>query len=151
VLQADDGAGIHVIHELQRRQDAGRLEAHDEVVLRDGGTIGLSLLAEIEDCRALIAVDAMELGAEPGTIAVFEDMDIMAQLGGTKRSAHEVALADLFGAAELTGCLPERRALVGIQPGRIDWGVEAEGPVSAAIAPACDAVTGLIGKWAVHA
>ena len=151
VLQADDGAGIHVIHELQRRRDGDGPELRGEVQLRDGGTIGLSLLAEIEDCGALIVVDAMELGAEPGTIRVFEDSDIMTQLGGKKRSAHEVALADLLGAAQLTGRLPKHCALVGIQPGRIGWGMEAEAPVAAAIPQACDEVTRLVEKWLVHA
>lgn len=151
ILQADDGAGIHVVHELQRRRDGDGTKLPDEAVLRDGGTIGLSLLAEIEGCDALIVVDAMELGAEPGTIGVFEDSDIMTQLGGKKRSAHEVALADLLAAAQLTGRLPKRCALVGIQPGRVGWGMEAEAPVAAAIPQACDEVARLVGKWLVDA
>ena len=151
VLQTDDGAGIHVIHELQRRRDGDGSKFPDEVAFHDGGTIGLSLLAEIEDCDVLVVVDAMELGAEPGTIRTFEDSDIMTQLGGKKRSAHEVALADLLAAAQLTGRMPKRCALVGIQPGRIGWGMEAEAPVAAAIPQACDEVISLVEKWLVYA
>ena len=151
VLQGDDGAGIHVIRELQDQQDGAGPELPGEVVLRDGGTIGLSLLAEIEECAVLIVVDAMEMGAEPGTIGVFEDLQIKAQLSGKKRSAHEVALADLLAAAELTGSLPARLALVGIQPGRIGWSLEADPQVAAAIPQACGAVTGLIERWVAHA
>ena len=32
----------------------------------DGGTIGLSLLPEIEDADAVIIVDASEIGEQPG-------------------------------------------------------------------------------------
>jgi len=145
VLQADDGVGIHVIRALEA------MDLPPHVALRDGGTIGLSLLTEIEDCASLVVVDAMELGCEPGAIGVFEDGEIEVQLGGKKRSAHEVALADLLAAAQLVGRSPERRVLIGVQPGRIGWGMEAEGPVAEAVQPVCDIVTGLIERWSVHA
>lgn len=145
VLQADDGVGIHVIRALEGMALPG------DVVLRDGGTIGLSLLTEIEDCAALIVVDAMELGRAPGTVALFEDDAIEEQLSGRKRSAHEVALADLLAAARLVGASPSRRALIGIQPGRIGWGMEAEGAVAEAIPQACALVTDLVERWCVHA
>lgn len=145
VLQADDGVGIHVIRALE----AMGLPSH--VALRDGGTIGLSLLTEIEDCDALIVVDAMELGREPGAVGVFEGAAIELQLGGKKRSAHEVALADLLAVAQLVGRSPERRVLIGIQPGRIGWGMEAEGAVAAAIPETCAIVIGLIERWCVDA
>lgn len=145
VLLADDGVGIHVIRALEA------MDLPPHVALRDGGTIGLSLLTEIEDCASLVVVDAMELGCEPGVIGVFEDGEIEVQLGGKKRSAHEVALADLLAAAQLVGRSPERRTLIGVQPGRIGWGMEAEGPVAEAVRPVCDIVTGLIERWSVHA
>ena len=47
VLQGDDGAGIHVIRELQNRQNANEPGLPVEVLLRDGGTIGLSLSATL--------------------------------------------------------------------------------------------------------
>lgn len=144
-LQADDGVGVHVVHALEKMDLAG------DVALRDGGTIGLSLLAEIEDCDALIVVDAMELGAAPGTVALFEGAEIQAQLGGKKRTAHEVAVSDLLAAAQLAGCCPPNQALIGIQPGRIGWGLEAEGPVAEAIPEACAIVARLVEEWHVHA
>lgn len=145
LLQADDGVGVHVIRTLEA------MDFPPDVVLRDGGTIGLSLLTEIEDCAALIVIDAMELGREPGAVGVFMDDEIEVQLGGKKRSAHEVALADLLAAARLVGRSPERRVLIGVQPGRIGWGMEAEGAVAEAIPQVCGTITDLVEGWCAHA
>ncbi len=144
-LQADDGVGVHVIHELEKRC------LPDHITLCDGGTIGLSLLAEIEQCSALIVIDAMKLGAQPGTMRVFEGDEIERQLNSIKRTAHEVAVSDLLAAARLTGSLPEHRALIGIQPGRVGWGLEPEGPVAEAVPHACAAVLELSDKWCANA
>jgi hydrogenase maturation protease len=144
-LLTDDGVGIHVIKALDAFRQEGRIGQRIE--LRDGGTIGLALLSEIEDCGALIAVDAMEMGAAPGTVRAFEGTEMDRQLGGRKRSAHEVALADLLNAAQILGHAPERRALVAIQPGSTQWGLVPTAPVKAAIAEACDAVHSLLEGW----
>lgn len=139
-LLTDDGVGIHVIEALRGCVDA-------DVAVRDGGTIGLALLADIEDCAALIAVDAMELGAAPGTVATFTGDDMDVQLGGTKRTAHEVALCDLLQAADLIGRKPERRALVGIQPQATSWGLVPTPPVAASVATACAEVSRILKEW----
>lgn len=141
-LLSDDGVGVHVIEALRRDSD---LEA--SALLRDGGTIGLALLPDIEDCEQFIAVDATELGAAPGTIRTFTGEAMDQQLCGIKRTAHEVALADLLQAADLIGRKPPRRALIGIQPDKTCWGLEPTAPVQAAIPAACAAITTLLAEW----
>lgn len=141
-LLADDGVGLHVLRALS--DDA---QADPSLRLCDGGTVGLALLPEIENCTQLIVIDAVQMGAPSGTLLVFEDAAMDAQMHGSKRSAHEVALADLMGAAHLLGTVPSRRALVGVQPGDTGWGLEPTPPVAAAIAPACAAVRALIKGW----
>jgi hydrogenase maturation protease len=145
ILLTDDGVGIHVINELGARQRAGGIAA--EIALRDGGTIGLALLSEFQDLESLIVVDATEFGSAPGAVRVFEGAAMDAQLRGCKRTAHEVALADLMAAAELTGCAPKRRALLGIQPEKTGWGLEPTAAVAAAIPQACDSIISLLGEW----
>lgn len=142
ILLSDDGVGVHVVRALE--QDDGIVHA---IALRDGGTIGLSLLSEIEQYGALIAVDAMEFGGKPGEVRTFRDRDMDEQLRGKKRTAHEVALADLIVAAELAGSAPPRRALVAIQPQSTDWGLAPTRAVAAAIPQACRSVLTLVEDW----
>ena len=145
ILLSDDGVGIHAIRALEALEQDGGI-GH-LIALRDGGTIGLALLSEIEDFGALIAIDAMELGAEPGTVRAFQGAAMDAQLCGKKRTAHEVALADLIMAAQLAGFAPAERALIAIQPETTTWGLEPTEAVAAAIAQACAAVRDLLTEW----
>ncbi|MCB9993374.1 MAG: hydrogenase maturation protease [Hyphomicrobiaceae bacterium] len=145
VLLSDDGVGIHVIRALQAMQKSGEVAA--SVALRDGGTIGLSLLTEFADYPSLIAVDAAELGAAPGTVRTFLGDEMDRQLGGTKRSAHEVALSDLIGAAHLSGSAPAMRALIAIQPASTDWGLEPTDAVKAAVPVACAVALSIMKDW----
>lgn len=145
VLLSDEGVGVHVARALDRMQRGGRIPA--AVAVRDGGTIGLALLGELADCEALIVIDAMELGASPGMVRAFCGADVDAQLRGKQRTAHELGVADLIGAAALTGCAPARRALVGIQPGSTAWGLTPSEPVLAAVPRACGTVLSLLEEW----
>lgn len=143
-LLSDDGIGVHVVEALKRDIPLG--EQH-EIAFRDGGTLGLSLLPEVENTRAVIVIDAADIGAAPGTVRTFEGASMDAQLRGKKRTAHEVAIADLMSAARFAGYLPEKRALIAVQPGSTDWGLTPSAPVSDAIPDACDAVRRLIAQW----
>jgi hydrogenase maturation protease len=141
-LLSDEGVGVHVVQKL----------AHDSPGLRatfmDGGTLSFSLAGPIEDCRRLIVVDAAELKAPPGTLRVFLDdaMDRHVAAGG-KRSVHEVGLADLLAVAALAGRLPPQRALVGIQPEYVDWGMRPTKAVANALPSACAAIERLVEDW----
>ncbi|MDE2295627.1 MAG: hydrogenase maturation protease [Gammaproteobacteria bacterium] len=145
VLLTDDGVGIHVIRALERTLN-GRSRP-PAVTLCDGGTLGLNLLFELDSADALIAVDAMDLGAPPGTVRAFDHAALDARLSGKRGSVHELALADLLAAAELTGRRPSRRALVAIQPGSTDWGLDPTAAVAAAIPGACRLIQDLLEEW----
>ena len=105
-------------------------------------------MPEIEAATALIVVDAANFGGLPGDVRVFDADAMDVQLGGAKTSAHELALADLIGAARLSGSLPERRALVGIAPSAVGWGLEPTPEVAASIPLACAEIESLIERWA---
>ena len=63
-----------------------------------------------------------------GAIAPFEGAAMDEFLRSTRRrTVHEVGLIDLLDMARLRDCLPPRRALLCIQPGRIDWSETALG------------------------
>jgi hydrogenase maturation protease len=142
-LLTDEGIGVHAIRALQTKHPDLA-----EVEYLDGGTLSFTLAGAIEDSDSLIVIDAAELNQPAGTVQMFEDQDMDRYLGSNrKRSVHEVGLLDLMAVAALTGHLPERRALIGIQPLLVDWGEAPTPLVNNAIPQACRAVVDLIRKW----
>jgi len=141
-LQQDDGIGIHVTEALKNT-----LPADSSLNIIDGGTIGLSLLPEIEDADAVIIVDASEIGEAPGTLRIFRNQEIDRQISGKRRTVHEVALGDMFSAAAIRGRSPEKRVLIAIQPASTETGLEPTAEVQAAIPRACEAITSITQGW----
>ena len=143
VLLCDEGAGVHAMRHLERA--CGNSAGVDFV---DGGTLSFTLAGLIEASAGLIVFDAAEMNAVPGSVGFFEGVRMDEFLGSErKRSVHEVGLLDLMALAALGGRLPARRALIGIQPQRIDWGEEPSPAVAAAIPRACERASELLARW----
>jgi len=140
-LFRDEGVGVEVIRRLGLTDDL------DGLVLIDGGTLSFTLAPAIADSPRLIVVDAAVLGAPPGSVRVFEGNAMDRQLSGKGKSVHEVSLMDLMDIARLTGTLPERRALVGIEPGEVDWGDTLTPAVDAAVPLALAEIRRLLARW----
>jgi len=142
-LLSDEGIGIHVLRELQKSNDID-----GDVEYLDGGTLSFTLATPIENCNQLLVIDASEIQSEPGTVKVFEneEMDTFITTGN-KKSVHEVGLVDVMSIAMLTGNLPQKRALIGIQPESLDWGNDPTDSVRQAIPVACEQAQELIKKW----
>lgn len=141
-LLTDEGAGVHALNLFQLyHPDTANL------TFIDGGTLSFTLAAYIEDCTNLVVFDAAELHAPAGTVKtmVGEAMDTF--LGATKRSPHEVGLLDLFDIARLTGTLPDNRALIGIQPGLMDWGMSPTLAVAQGLERAVREAWQLLTSW----
>lgn len=142
-LLTDEGVGIHVVNCLQN--DAS---SQTDVHYMDGGTLSFTLAEPIESCDQLIVVDASEIKSRPGDVRVFENEDMDHFItSGNKKSVHEVGLVDVMSIAMLAGKLPEKRALVGIQPDSLDWGCEPTVAVQQAIPHACQQVRDLLQRW----
>jgi hydrogenase maturation protease len=143
VLLQDEGAGVHAIRLL-----AGLAAQRDDIELMDGGTLSFSLAGAIEDAENLVVIDAAQYDGEPGTTKVFVGEQMDAFIGSNRKcSVHEVSLIDLMAIALLAGQLPQRRALIGIQPQTIAWGDTPTAPVAGAIRQACDQAMQLVGEW----
>ena len=119
----------------------------ESIVYIDGGTLSFTLAAYIEDCHNLIVLDAAELKAAPGTVRAMVGADMDAFLGAARRSPHEVGLLDLFDIARLTESLPENRALIGIQPDCIEWGMRPTRAVEQALPIAVREANCLLVEW----
>lgn len=146
-LLQDDGVGVHVAESLRELQQAHPELAAPDTAIIDGGTIGLSLLPEIEDADAVIVVDAAEIGSHPGAMRVFRNGELDRCLSGRRRTAHEVALADLFSAAAIHGRSPLERVLIAIQPASTDVGLDMTPEVRAAVPRACATIALLARNW----
>ncbi len=140
-LLTDDGAGIHTLQRFSAEN------ADDDVHCLDGGTVGLALLNRLGGLSGLIALDAMILGKSPGSVTVLEGEDMDSHLRRQRGSVHELGLSDLLDAMRLRGELPEKRALVGIEPSNMEWGTEPTDVVSAALPEASGCVTELVRRW----
>lgn len=141
-LLADDGAGVHAALRLMDRA-AGR----DDVMILDAGTLSFPLLPAPRNADGLIAIDATRDGGQPGELRVCEGEEFDRFVRRSGRSTNEVGLADLLERARRSGQLPQRRVLIGVEPGIIDWGLELSPPVHAALSRCVDLACGFIERW----
>jgi hydrogenase maturation protease len=96
----------------------------------------------------MLMIDAADLDQPPGTVRLFEDAAMDGFLASARRrSVHEVGLIDLLDMARLQDCLPSPRALLCIQPGRIDWSETLSVPVAEALAEAARQAAALLRRW----
>lgn len=141
-LLSDEGAGIHALNLLQLYHPD-----QPDLTFIDGGTLSFTLAAYIEDCDSLIVFDAAELKAPAGTVRAMVGQEMDAFLGAARRSPHEVGLLDLFDIARLTESLPVNRALIGIQPEHIGWGMSPTDPVRKGLPVAVRKAEELLVQW----
>jgi hydrogenase maturation protease len=141
-LLSDEGAGVHAMCYLR---DHG--EAPDDTIFIDAGTLSFVLADDIASATNLIIFDAAQLDADPGTVRIFEGTEFDEFLKSGKRSVHEVGFADLMDIARLQDCLPDRRALIGIQPGEFGWGSKPGDDVMKALPEAARLARELIEEW----
>jgi hydrogenase maturation protease len=142
VLLSDDGAGVQLVERL-------RLELGPEAAqFVDGGTLSFSLLSYVETADAMLVIDAADLKAAPGTVALFEGAAMDDYLKSSRRrTVHEVGLIDLLDMARLQDCLPLKRALLCIQPGRIDWCETLSAPVAETMPEAARQARETLQRW----
>ena len=134
LLKGDDGVGVRVIEALEARN------LPPEVELVDGGAGGLTLLVHFEGARALVIVDAVNLGAPPGTVRAFGLGDIEDAGLPVRFSLHEVGILPMLELARQLGQLPGEVRIIGVQPERFDLGDQLSEAVAAAVPEAVEVV-----------
>ena len=129
ILWADEGFGVRCVerfNELYRTPQ--------KVKIMDGGTLGMYLLEYIEATKDLFFFDCADLGAEPGTLRVLTDDEVV-RWSSTKISPHQTGLNEVLALAEMQGKESGRIAVVAVQPKELeDYG----GSLSEAVRPAVD-------------
>jgi hydrogenase maturation protease len=142
VLLTDEAVGVRVAEHLASQPEAEGLR------ILDGGTMGLTLLVEMEDADTMVIIDAAYLDAEPGTVQVFEGSEMDHFLRTRGRNPHDIGLDDLMDALRLRQAVPENRALVGVQPADLSVGGRMTDAVEAAVPEAAAAAMSLLARWA---
>jgi hydrogenase maturation protease len=140
LVHADDGVGIHAIHQLQRDP-----RISPDVMLLDGGTQGLSLASHISGFARLLVIDAVDAGERPGTLMRFEGEALQGMPG--KPSVHQLGFADLMIALKLLDESPEHVVVIGVQPWSTEWSAELTAPVRQALPALLDAVMEQLDIW----
>jgi hydrogenase maturation protease len=140
LMRTDDAVGMHAIERLRADPRLG-----PDVSIVEGGTLGLDLLYPLEGVTHLLALDAVDAGAGPGTLLRFAGEE-MAGLPAA-RSVHLLGFADLLAAMRLTGSVPCEVVVLGVQPEIIAWGTALSARVNAALPDLVDAAVIQIAEW----
>jgi len=140
LMRTDDAVGMLAVQQL--RADP-RLPI--SVSLVDGGTLGLDLLHPLDGVTHLLALDAVDTGAAPGTLVRFAG-DAIADLPVSK-SVHLLGFSDLIGAMQLTGNAPAEIVVLGVQPEETGWGTRLTTCLEAALPELVDAAIAQVDQW----
>lgn len=140
LMRADDAVGMLAI---QRLRIDPRLPA--SVLLIEGGTLGLDLLYPLDGVTHLLALDAIESGAAPGTLLRFAGSDI--DLLPVAKSVHLLGFSDLLGALRLIDSAPREVVVLGVQPQVIGWSTVLTACVDAVLPELCNAAIQQIEEW----
>lgn len=112
ILLSDEGIGVHLVNELDKR---GALPG---VELVDGGVAGGALLNIIEDQDRVVILDTVAAPLPPGTV-IRLSADDLRNSDGVRYSLHDLNLTDTIGLMRLRGTLPEM-LILGVVPADIE-------------------------------
>ncbi len=141
LLRRDEGLGVRAMQAL-----LDRFIIPPEVLVVDGGTLGLDLIGYMEAAPRLLVLDAALTGAEPGSMLRVANAEVPAFLG-MHSSPHEVALPDLLAVLQLRGTAPQEVVVLGMQPATIELGWDLS-PIVAEHLPELVAATAAeLARW----
>lgn len=109
-VRSDDGVGLRVIEHIEA---AG---APDGVDLVAAGTPGLGILDLIAGYRRAVIVDAIDIGADPGTVHHFELADVEKRAPTHTIASHGIDLTAALSLGRRLGLtLPEKIHIAAVQ------------------------------------
>jgi len=141
LLLSDEGIGIHAAQRLL--QD---FNLPEEILVLDGGTLGLDLLYYLEGIENLLIIDAVLMNKEPGTLMRMVDEEVPTYMS-FKMSPHHIGIPDMLFAAKLKGLYPPNVVLWGVQPGLIDVGLDLSEPVANQLDPLLENIIDELRQW----
>jgi hydrogenase maturation protease len=139
ILLRDEGVGVRVIEYLQQQ------EIPNEVELLDGGTAGADLLEHLCGREKVIVIDAIQADYPPATIVRLTPQDLM-PADVPELSLHSLNLPQTLAMAQLLGCSPKEVVIFGIQPEKVECGMELTPAIQAVVPKAAKLVLDEIQK-----
>ncbi|RCW44639.1 hydrogenase maturation protease [Halopolyspora algeriensis] len=146
VFLGDDGFGVDVVGRLAAEQ------VPEGVHVADFGIRGVHLAYELLDgYDAVLLIDALPRGDEPGTLYVLEpDLDTLEPLtpgtGGVTMDAHGMNPEAVLSLCKTLGGLPGRALVLGCEPADCSERMGLSEPVAAAVDPAVEKVRELLAE-----
>ena len=128
-IRGDDAVGLLVAR--RARQIAG-----DDVEVLELEGEPLDLIGAWESAGAVVVVDAVRSGAQPGTIVTHDVLASPLPAGLAAASTHALGLAEAVELARSLGRLPERLVIVGVEAADLTPGAPPTAPVAAAVGAA---------------
>lgn len=145
ILWGDEGFGVRAVEAFHRRY-----RCPVNVTVMDGGTQGLYLVQHVQEADHLIVFDAVDYGAEPGTLMLIRDEEVPKFTGIKKMSLHQTGFQEVLSAADLLGRAPRAMLLIGCQPLDLeDWGGPLTEPVRGQIDAAVEAALAALVDWGI--
>jgi len=109
ILFSDDGFGIQVIQRIDKEY-----EFPDNVLVVDGGVLGINLLGVISKPRHLIVVDTMRNHGKPGDLYRIEG-DAIPERIRAKNSLHQVDFLEALTLCQALDNVP-KAVIIGVEP-----------------------------------
>jgi hydrogenase maturation protease len=109
ILMGDEGAGIMVIEELEKRRFSG------DITFIDAGTAFFSIVSTLRDYDKLIIVDAVYGGGKAGTIYRFGVDDVAAR-EDRGLSLHDFGVLESIQLERIVARFPRDVVFYGIEP-----------------------------------
>ena len=136
LLLCDEGVGVHVARALAQRS------LPPDVAVVEAGTAFLDVLPDIEKADRILLIDAMEGGGAPGSVyrMPFDQClhpEMLASLHGFDLS-RVLFMAGSDRKPEVT--------VFGVEPARIEWGVELSATVQRSIHAVEEAILNELSK-----
>ena len=113
ILYSDEGFGVRVIETIQERY-----EFPENVLVVDGGVLGINLLGVISKPDRLIVVDAIRNKGKPGDLYRLEGEAIPERIRA-KNSLHQVDFLEALMLCQALDKVPET-VIVGVEPEDIE-------------------------------
>ena len=113
ILYSDEGFGVRVVEKME-----ALYEFSDNVLLVDGGVLGINLLGVISKPDHLIVVDAIRNSGKPGDLYRLAG-DQIPQRIRAKNSLHQVDFLEALTMCQALDKVPET-VVIGVEPEDID-------------------------------